>query len=361
MIMSPNHEHEKMIETDEKFGLLCYGVSGTIAGGTFATANIGDDIQSLAARQFLPRIDAFVNREYLRDFKSPNRLKMILNGWYCHNPKAWPPSEVIDPLLISLCVNSTDQKTVNSFLSKESRAFYQKNGPIGARDEATLKFFREAEIPVFHSGCLTLTLTADPRIPKQDYVLAVDLPEVAVEILRKQTSRPVYPIHPRLRPGLNEEDRRKSAETFLALYQSAHCVVTSRLHACLPSLALKTPVFLINTAKDQYRFSGLKNLAHHASLDDFIKNPSQYNVETPPQNPDDYLKIREDLIVRCETFCGVKKSDSFMARHAEVSNLDFLPVMMGVFSKIPDYPLYEYRRGELAKAFFKRLFAKLIH
>ena len=49
----------------------------------FATDNIGDDIQSYAAAQFLPSIDCVIDRESLDRFdNSDEPVKAIMNGWY---------------------------------------------------------------------------------------------------------------------------------------------------------------------------------------------------------------------------------------------------------------------------------------
>ena len=58
--------------------------------------NLGDFIQSLAAKQFLPHVDEYINREELSEYNG-KPVKMIMNGWYMMRPENWPPSEVIDP------------------------------------------------------------------------------------------------------------------------------------------------------------------------------------------------------------------------------------------------------------------------
>src|SRR5438876_12045410 len=47
-----------------------------------ATNNIGDEIQSLAARQFLPRVDYYIERERTNSFLSPDKTPVwgIMNG-----------------------------------------------------------------------------------------------------------------------------------------------------------------------------------------------------------------------------------------------------------------------------------------
>ncbi len=57
------------------------------------TRNLGDEIQSIAARQFLPRVDGFIDRDRLvmSGRKKNANFKLILNGWYSHSPERWPP------------------------------------------------------------------------------------------------------------------------------------------------------------------------------------------------------------------------------------------------------------------------------
>jgi exopolysaccharide biosynthesis predicted pyruvyltransferase EpsI len=72
-------------------------------------------------------------------------------------------------------------------------------------------------------------------------------------------------LHFILEPGkaTDPEYRMYYANDILNKYKSAKCVITSRLHAALPCLALGTPVLLINTQPDQYRFEGLKELTRN--------------------------------------------------------------------------------------------------
>ena len=46
--------------------------------------NIGDYIQALAAAQFLPEVDGFVQRERLKEYDG-EACKVIMNGWYMHH------------------------------------------------------------------------------------------------------------------------------------------------------------------------------------------------------------------------------------------------------------------------------------
>ena len=69
------------------------------------TTNLGNGVQSIDARQFLLKIDFYIDHEELNLFKSPEETKMIMSGWYFDCLKSWPPSEDIEPLLISMHFN----------------------------------------------------------------------------------------------------------------------------------------------------------------------------------------------------------------------------------------------------------------
>ena len=79
-----------------KYGLISYDY----------TTNLGNEIQSIAARRFLPQIDYYIEHEKLDQFTGDN-VKMIMNGWFVDCPTAWPPSDSINPLLVSMHFTTT--------------------------------------------------------------------------------------------------------------------------------------------------------------------------------------------------------------------------------------------------------------
>ena len=68
--------------------------------------NVGDTVQSLAAKQFLPRVDTLINREKLGEYEG-EKTKLIMNGWFTHNIHHWVPNDNIDPLFVSFHINNT--------------------------------------------------------------------------------------------------------------------------------------------------------------------------------------------------------------------------------------------------------------
>lgn len=282
-----------------RYGLLYYRPTG----------NIGDEIQSLAARQFLPRVDVLVDREGMRDFRSPEQVRMILNGWYMCVPAQWPPAAAISPLLASMHV--VDKRPVTAaWFSRDNRRYLLEHGPVGARDTATLAVLERHGVPAYFSGCLTLSLQRNGQAVHEDYVCAVDVDRRTLAELRARTARPVMPVTHWLPRHMKPKDTIVFAEMLLDLYQRAHCVVTTRLHAALPCLALETPVLLLHTAEDS-RFAGLDALARHCTCEDYVNGKFIFDLDSPGENPPDYLVLRERLIESCCRFIGPEGEQAY--------------------------------------------------
>ena len=83
----------------------------------------------------------------------------------------------------------------------------------------------------------------------------------------------------------------------LKIYENASCVVTDRLHCALPCLAFKTPVLLLNNTRGmEERYKGMNHLLLQCSFEEYVKNYNIFDVDNPPENSDEYLKLRKTLI-----------------------------------------------------------------
>lgn len=284
----------------------------------YSSINIGDEIQSIAASRFLPRVDRYIRRERISKYKSSKKTKLIMNAWWMWNQRFFPPSEDIEPLLISMYIRAAIRDT---FLTDKTKKYLIEHGPVGCRDKSTEKYLQENGIPAYFSGCLTLTLEKNPEIKKRDFILTVDIPEYIQNEIRKRTSRPVYNISRMLFPICSGFDRFRLANAMLNLYQSAHCVVSRRLHVAMPSLAFETPFLLLdtndNTVLNDPRFEGVIELCNYYKEIDFIYNKDLYDFDNPPPNPPHYRKIKEDLIKRCSEFTGYNNPESLLIKEPE--------------------------------------------
>ena len=300
-----------------KYGLLTYDY----------TINLGNEIQSIAARRFLPKVDYYIEQHKIQDFDEGSDVKTIMNAWYLNCPDAWPPSKNIDPLLTSIHFN-TLQFTIDNVLSKKSREYFKNYGPVGCRDSYTAEFLNDNGIEAYFSGCLTLTLDSAGKYNQKDeeneYILInADDYKSLVSYLKDKTDKKIYVIHQDFAPSFKKawldsipkslynhtsyydgQEKLFLAENMLRLYENASCVITDRLHCALPSMALKTPVLLFNSRSHQERFNSLVNLFIVSNFKEYEKDFSIFDVNDPPENSDEYLKIRNDLIKECKKFTG---------------------------------------------------------
>ena len=330
------------------------------------TTNLGNEIQSIAARRFLPEIDYYIEHEKINLFKSDEKVKMIMNGWYLDCYKAWPPSEDIDPLLISMhFTTTTEERRKEAIITDESKQYLNNNGPVGCRDIATVNFLEENNINAYFSGCLTLTLDKGESIENDEsYILVVsELKEEITSFLKEKTNKDVYSIQQDLIPSFNKafppemppwlynlssfynhKEKFFMAENLLRLYENADCVITDRLHCALPCLALETPVLLFNNRGMRERFEGLNDLVQEVSFDEYKSNYNIFDVNNPPENSKNYLKIRKDLIKKCSNFTGFINP----TYKSDISNEDFRTKTALLLSNT-NYSTREYMKEVIRK------------
>jgi hypothetical protein len=271
------------------FGLLRYEES----------YNLGDEIQSIAARQFLPQVDFLVDRNtgqhvpFSESYMETtfNKIKTIYNGWfdgqYCH----WPPPANIEPLFVSFHINETDHSTdsLYTFLDHKKIPFksitsyvdYLKSyEPIGCRDLHTLDLLTKNGISAYFSGCMTLTLS-NPFHTRNEEILVIDS-----HILCKNLYEKIIPEHIRKRAihlsqavekPLSHNEKMDLAQGLLDRIAQAKLVITSRLHTALPCLAFRTPVIFLHDNLNDVRFSGLlKYLKAYTHGDQLDVDPDNY-------------------------------------------------------------------------------------
>lgn len=268
------------------------------------TQNLGDDIQSYAAIQYLPQIDYYIERECLNEFTSQNGeiVNVIMNGWYMHDITSMPPSPFINPLFISIHFTDHLYNECPEYLSGYFLDYLKKHEPIGCRDEVVRKYLTDNNIKNYWSGCLTLTIKKFPNVEKGNYICAVDLDDEELSHLRKLTNKEIRIITHKLDDSINSklsyEKRMHNVEETLKVYQGASLVVTTRLHCALPSLALETPVIMIHDSDNidkVNRIGVFLELINHTSKTNFISGKIDNLIKNPKDNSNDYLEIRKKI------------------------------------------------------------------
>ena len=322
-----------------KFGLLSYNST---------PENLGDYIQSIAIRQFLPDNFIFIDREKVKEYDGA-QIALVLNGWFMTHPENWPPSNKITPLITSFHINHTVRDKI---LTKEGIAYLKKHQPIGCRDYYTLAACESKGIKAYYSSCATLALDKktyiDPKFASEllvagvlDRILPVfiwnrkkiinslffnlisllKLPYAIFRLvfsrikLRKLLSKDFkkkvnYSNQVGKFSAYSEEERFKKAEEHLKKIANAKMVITSRIHTALPSLAFGVPVLFIEDGLEHInaysRLVGIRDLFTSVKLIEVSSNFDMKKVK----NPDAYKNYATALKNDIEEFVSIKSGKS---------------------------------------------------
>jgi hypothetical protein len=335
----------------------------TYKTGIFDTVdiNIGDYIQSIAAAVFYDSIDVYIEREELDSYNDAEKeIKIILNGWFMHQPENWPPANKIIPKIISFHINPD---RAWQMLTPAGVRYFRKYSPIGCRDYWTKKILQQYKIPCYFSGCLTLVLGSkykreynskriyfvDPPIGlsfKLNKItscikLVSYIPETILHLykiirIHKNQKKSIfhailfYHIYRKMfsdeillncefishiinRETLpHDNERFEYAESLVKKYANALLVVTSRIHCALPCIGLETPVIFIARDLHDKRLGGIKELfriIRYSSgklINDFdaeLKEiKGKITQETRIENKKGYSVLKEQLENECKEF-----------------------------------------------------------
>jgi len=319
-----------------KYGLLTWAPSPE------GTINIGDYIQSLAAKQFLDGEPVYIRMDRLSDYDG-DEVGLIVNGWFTRYPDKFPPSEKIHPVFISFHVNLLAEETL---LTERNIAYFKNHEPIGCRDKNTAAMLREKGIQAYFSGCLTLTLgnTYRAALPREKiYIVDPYLPSA-----RKNLRFSLLPVFLRNRAKImkiarslfgktsvkslikaavfyrrysklwdddvllnaeyvthavrytNDKELFDYAGKLLTKYASAKLIITSRIHAALPAAGMNTPCVFINAINESElstcRFDGLLDVLNVVTCDGVtLINDNGIDTMNPPVKQA-YAAIKDTLI-----------------------------------------------------------------
>jgi len=302
--------------------------------------NLGDEIQSVVIKPLLPRVDVLLDGRYLHGVTSAHRIKLIIHGCFNSERDNWPPSSVIDPLIISIHIGEYARK---EFTSDASIRYFKQHEPIGCRDLVTRDLLRQCDVEAYFSGCVTLMLRNE-EVERANEILLVDLDAEAMQHIPAHMRTQVTVVHhgegipfesvasklwryspkiyravkaTKVHLALDTLQRRvvafretparsaqrfHKAESLIRRYAQAKLVITSRLHGALPCLALDTPVILVRRDLETPRLSGLINYMRAYSVEEFKYRIKEVNPQNPEPNPRSIDDLRTSLTQACQTF-----------------------------------------------------------
>ena len=243
--------------------------------------NLGDEFQSIAAAQFLPRVDAFVPRDALdqvypvRLARLVQRIRVIMAARFYGPLTAWPPPPHVAPIFVGMRLEP-GFKTHRRVLSQPQTVRYLcEHDPIGCRDQETCDFLEALGVKTVLTGCITLTLRrdafADGQRRRDGDVLLIDVPDSAQRVIPseiRRAGRHLSQILPTDAPQ-TQVHRTEEATQRLRALAAARLVITTKVHAALASRALGTPVVLLDTGGDtSSRISGMRSFLHCLQIRD---------------------------------------------------------------------------------------------
>jgi len=241
-----------------KYGLLIhnYGESAASVGGL----NIGDPFQSLVVeyiyRQMnIPECD--IQRLPLCELKNYQGEYLLLPTAGVAMGSKYAPlplSPRIIPVFISMHL-------IPSELTEEAVAYLRGYEPIGCRDERTLNTLRRYGIQAYLSGCITAVIPRRGEVPEAKKMLLIDTPESLEQYLpdniRSKAERLTHllPLPNRAMTQAEAEELYRVCRARLESYRrEAALVISSRMHALVPCMAMGIPVIGV-FENISYRFS----------------------------------------------------------------------------------------------------------
>ena len=275
--------------------------------GFIGSKNIGDYVQTKAVIDLVRSKNIkILDRENL-DKYNDNVIQTIINGWFMESPENWPPSEKIKPLFISFHLNPSIK---TELLKEESIKYFKSHEPVGCRDIYTRDILLEKGINAYYSSCITTTIDRNNYLksktqaegiivigafdrlkPTLDYKSSVKLllsifkyPFKKIDYtlklskfnrhLKNQNFKIKRYSQLNKRPIKSHNEGLNLASEMLEKIAESEVMITSRIHAALPALAMGLKVIFIDQGLDhinhKHRLSGLKNYFTCVNLKDFF-------------------------------------------------------------------------------------------
>lgn len=255
-----------------KYGLILHNYGDRAQ--VFPGYNIGDVIQTIALeniyehmgieRQQIAHIPLCDIHDYSGEYTLLPMCGMALGTGFV----PFPISYRIIPVFISAHI-------LTSELSSEAVDFLRTYQPIGCRDEHSLNIMRRYNILAYLSGCLTVTFPRRTTVPDKPKVLLIDTPASLEphipEQIREHSEYLSHLLPIPKRPMKDCEAQalyRESCDRLCYYRDHATLIVSSRLHALVPAIAMGIPV-VAAFENISYRFSWLDKYLTLYSSDSF--------------------------------------------------------------------------------------------
>lgn len=234
------------------------------------SCNLGDNIQTIAAIQYLPSLDFWVDRDSgTTDLKDDGSKGIVIyNGWF--NLSYWrfiPPN--ITAIFESFHLQLDDHRNEKIYDCLKQyiitpnlnliEALRSSRYPVGCRDTRTYITLSTLHVPCRYSGCLTLTLNKR-NVLKHNEIVVIDVDPLIpwinelkhIRVRSQVTNFTDKEVLNKLSVNevLTNETKLKQAQELLDEIEGSKLVITSRLHSALPAIAFEVPVIFVTGTFD---------------------------------------------------------------------------------------------------------------
>ena len=219
------------------------------------SARFGDDVEVLAALQFLPRLDVVLDGASFqrRAAALPHRVTVFTTGLAARIKAGalveWPPAPLIDPVIVSLPAD-------DAFMTFDALQHLRAQAQFAVEDTAAQAAFADKGLrPLIAHMLLTLGGPANAARAQRNGIMLAGLPPGvasivpdALRVAAKRVSMGAKGVDSSL---LMRLDQRQAA-----LWQLSHAslVLTGSMDVVLVCAAAKTPVVLFAAEKDAHAY-----------------------------------------------------------------------------------------------------------
>lgn len=186
--------------------------------------------------------------------------------------------------------------------------YFKQYAPIGCRDEYSCNYFKKHGIESYIMGCYTLCLPERKERVIADKVYVVDASKELMDALPEDIKRNGTYVSHAVRfheyPVTHREDDRlvETAKGYLERYmETASMIVTSRIHAAAPCMAMGIPVILATNNAD-FRYAWIDRFLPVYQLEDYE------NIDWSPERVE-MREVRDILFEFFEKAIETGKAD----------------------------------------------------
>lgn len=240
--------------------------NNVISGSDMAQVNFGDICQFMAIDHLYDYMGISQNeivRISLDEVKTYQGECLILPFNWNVMDIAYMEGNILsisnDIIPVYLAVHIGSPRCKEEYFNEYNISYLKRFEPIGCRDEITCLYLREIGLDAYTNGCMTSTF--DKRINSGTKVLLIDVPVDLIDCIPSDLLKNAKAFSQQMYIHTSEaDDAFKNVKKRYEYYkENASLVITSRLHAAAPCMAMGIPVIFAKEKIDT-RFSWLEKL-----------------------------------------------------------------------------------------------------